>query len=271
MSEILFNRNVILEAGVPGTQGLRWTENRIAFKVEKKVTKTTNEAQIELFNPNEQSVAAFQAPGVIVRLFAGYEFPKQIFQGDPINNGVNLERSSEDRVLKIEAQDGGRLLESAQVNETFTTATDLSQVLQRLSDNFGFEVGNLRGAENIEFPNGINLNGKMDLVLDRLGSMSNADWSIQDGALQMVKDNGDTGEPAVLFSTQNGNLKSVVRKDKGKIEMTAVLEGSIKPGRRFVVESESINGIFKAQDVSFNGDNWSSDFDVKAIGRPSPV
>ena len=253
--------------GPPSSQGKRFEASRISFKVKRTSDGKPNKCSIQLYNPNPDTVTLVQDRRAIVRLFGGYDFAWQLFQGNPIKDGVSIERSGPDRILSIEAQDGKHGL-SKRINLNFSTNTKLSDVLQAVSEQSGLGLGFVADLEDVDLPYGIHMDGSPKEVLERLATMSDAEFSVQDGAIQVVKTANDTGEPAVLLSVKNGNLLKVARKDKGRITATALLNGTIRPGRRFVVQSEYINGIFKAIDVEHTGDLFEDAFTTSITARP---
>ena len=244
---------------------------RISFKVKKTADSKPNKGTIQLFNPSPLSIAAVQSRKVIVRLFAGYQstgLPWLLFQGNPIKDGVNISREGPDRILTIEALDGGYTLANTRLNLNFTTNTTLKQALSAIAIESNLGVGFVDDIEDFDLPYGIHIEGSPAEALQRLAQISGGDFSVQDGAIQIVKTDNTTNEPAVLFSTKNGNLLKVARKEKGRIDVDAMLEGSIRPGRRFVVESDYVKGIFKAIDVEHSGDNYDNNFATKITARP---
>lgn len=267
----LFGRTVILQVGQPGTEGLSWTGLRVSFNVKKNLGKSANKASIKAYNLAPQSIAKFQEPGAVIRLFAGHEIPRLIAQGNAIRNGVRgPERVGPDRVLTLEIQDGGRKLVTSRLNLTFATETTAEQVFQTVSQELGFPAGFTPPEfADVRLTQGVTLNGKTSAVLDRLSDMLGADITVRDGALEAIATGGDAGTSAVVLSTANRNLQRIIRKDKG-IECDAILDARIQPGRRFVVDSTedgSISGIYKARDVSYVGDTHADEFTMTITAR----
>jgi hypothetical protein len=264
---IITSREAGLLQGPPTVEGKEFKDLRVSFKIKKTSDGKPNEATIQLFNPNPDTISSVQDRKVIVRLFAGYDFPWMLFQGNPIKDGINISREGPTRVLKMELLDGRRAL-ATELDLNLSKNTTLKQALTAIAKASNMGVGFVADVEDFDLPYGMHLDGSPAEALERIGTMSDADFSIQDGAIQIVKGGNDTGEPAVLFSTKNGNLLKVARKEKGRVDVTAMLEGSIRPGRRFVVESEYINGIFKAIDVEHIGDIFEDAFTTRITARP---
>ena len=266
----LFGRQVILQIGPEGGTARSFEGFRVTFDVKMSKSSTPNSAVIEAYNLNPTSIALAQDPTSLVRLFVGYDVPRQIFQGNPIANGVRLDRRGPDRVLRLELQDGGRAWQEARVSVSFATSTTLRQVYDAISAQLGLPAGTVRIAEDFTFPQGVTLTGPARDVLDRLAVSTSSDWFIRDGAIQFIGATEDTGEQAVVFSATAGNLiGSPTPKDNG-IEVTALLAPSLRPGKTFSVQSADYNGLYVAGDVSFRGDSgWDRPFYVTAVGTPS--
>lgn len=264
---IITSKEAGLLQGPATVEGREFKDLRVSFRIKKTSDDKPNTATIELYNPGPGTIASVQDRNIIVRLFAGYDFPWLLCQGNPIKDGVNLSRNGPDRILKLEILDGRRALAS-RLNLNLAKNTTLKQALSEIGKQSNLGFGFVDDVDDFDLPYGIRLEGSPADALKRIGQISGADFSIQDGAIQILKKGRDTGESAVLFSTKNGNLLRVERKEKGRVNVIAKLEGSIRPGRRFVVESEYINGIFKAIDVEHSGDIFDDNYTTKITARP---
>lgn len=269
-STLLFGRQVVVQFGTPGTTGKSFSDLRVTFRVQMSRSSTPNTGSIQIYNLNPDSIALLQKPDAVIRLLVGYDVPRLIFQGEPIKGGVKLERQGPDRILSIEAQDGGRSYREARIEVSFATQTTLRQVLDAVSAQLGLPSGTIRIDDDMRFPHGIVLSGSARDVLDRISRASGADWFVRDGVLQIVPTGGDTGEEAILFSVAQGNLiGSPAPTDQG-IEVRGLIEPSMRPGRVFRVDSEQYPGQdYVATDVEFVGDaGWDPTFYVTVRGRP---
>ena len=265
----LFGRKVTLAMGPAGGSGKSFTGFRVSFDVKMSTSSTPNSAVLEAYNLNAASIALAQASDAVIELYVGYDVPRLIFRGNPTKDAVRIERRGVDKVLHIEAQDGGHVYKEARLNVAFATSTTVQQVFDAIRAQMGIPTGTIRLPSGVKFPHGLNLTGPARDVLDRLASSNGAEWYIRDGALQFVGAGEDTGEEAVVFSSTSGNLiGSPSPKDDG-IEVTALLAPSLRPGKPFRVQSKDYNGDYTATDVNFKGDSgWDKPFYVVAIGTP---
>jgi hypothetical protein len=265
---LVTDREVRILQGPSSVEGKQFKDQRISFKIKKTSDGKPNKANIQLYNPNPDTISLVQSRGAVVQLFAGYDFPWMLFRGNPVKDGINIERNGPDRILRIEANDGGRALALTRLDLNFGENTTLKQALNAVAIQSGLGVGFVGDVEDFDLPYGMRLEGSPAEALERIAQISGADFSIQDNAIQILKQEKGTDEPAVLFSTANGNLLRVARKEKGRVAVTSMLEGSIRPGRRFVCASEYINGFFKAIDVEHTGDLWEDAFTTQITARP---
>jgi hypothetical protein len=274
MSTRLFGRRVVVELGTANATGKRYDGLRVSFAVKMSDDSTPNEAKIQIYNLAASTVATMQAADAVIRLLAGYDTQggtdRLLFQGNPIDGGVKLEKRGQDRVLVVEAQDGGLEFSTSRIATSFATGTTSQQVFQALADQMGLPLGNIDAVVgDVSFPAGLVLNGKASDGLDRIAAMSGARWGIRDGTIQFWVDGESTGEEAVVFSTQAGNLIGSPTVTDTGVEVTALLAPTMRPGKPFRVQSEQVNGDYVATTVEFTGDSgFSTDFYTKAAGTP---
>ena len=77
-----------------------------------------------------------------------------------------------------------------------------------------------------------------------------------------------TSESAIEVSAKRGNLVgSPAPKDKG-LEVRALLDPGIRPGRRVVVVSAQVRGTYSVQSVDYIGDSgWDASFYADFLGK----
>lgn len=267
----LYGRRARVQIGLPGTTGKEFLcggpgEFRLTFDVKMSATGDPNTATIELYNVAPSTIALAQNPECEVRVLVGYETPTLVFVGNPIADGVSGPRRGPDRVLHIEAADGGRSYGEARTSISMATATTAQQVFDEIIRQTGLALGVVR-VPDYTFQSGYIFQGQASDALAKLASACGATTYTRDGNLVFIEAGGDTGEQAVVFSGSAGNLiGSPTPKADGKIEVKALLAPTIRPGRVFSLESADYNGLYVAEDVGFKGDTHGQDWYVTAIG-----
>ncbi len=267
-SRPLFMRKVLLQIGEPGDVGKQYKDLRIAFNVTMTDASSPNEANIDVYGLNADSLAVAQSPTAEVRLLVGYDAPRQIFVGNPVKNGVSILRQQAEVILRIKAQDGGRAYGTARVALSYSQPTLLSEVVSAVSKQLGLPTDVVQIENDYQIPGGLTLVGPARNILDDLARSSGADWMSRDGAFVWKPKGRDTGEQAVVFSSRTRNLVgSPIIKDDG-IEVKALIDPNIRPGKLFQLESVDLNGLYVARAVTFTGDTHGNDFYVVVHGVP---
>ncbi len=265
-----WGRQVELLLGNEGSLGRRYRGLRVSFSVKMTSSSEPNSAVIRAYGVGKEAIAAMQEPGAVVRLNAGYDAPRLIFQGSPTDGGVTYERLGAESLLTIEAEDGGREFRLADVNFSFATDTTAGQVIAETAEQLGIPVGYIEISSDAIYPYGYTAVGKARTVLDNLAVAEGSVWYIRDGALYWHPKAGSTGESAIVLSSGQGNLIGTPILRDGNVEVRALLDPSIRPGRPFIVIAEEMNGLFTARDVTFVGDSgWTNDYYVNVVGEPA--
>jgi len=273
----LFGRTVAVQIGVEGAISPSIGKLRVGFRVEHKAEKHPSKAQIRIYNPAPSTIGLLQLPRVSVRLLVGYDpLPRLIFQGSPVTDGIGMSTEGPDKILKIEASDGGRAYTSTLINVSFVTPTTFGQVLAAVLLQTQWARGFIGINEAFVFPHGIVLVGTPTDVLDRLAEATppGADWFIRDNALYMVIRGTATPEVAPLLSSLQGNLIGSPVQTKEGIRCKGLIDSTMRPGRSFVVESTNalVSGLYTARDVTFTGDSgFATPYYMELAAKPLGV
>ena len=290
----LFGRLVNVAVGQAGLPGLLVSGLRVNFRVKMSQASTANEATIRIWNPNPATIALLEeGPVPTVVLQVGYgqaldplaKVPRMIFTGGVIKDGLTVRKEGPDRIVEIEAKDGGFEIAGTIINLTFKTPTAMSVVIASVAFEMGLITGSIVLAVGPATPvpdpvlaNGGVFNGQASAILDRIAASLNGAWWVTDGVFFFQSPGtvpvvqGD----APLFSSITGNLIGAVKpKDRGGVEVRALLDASLRPGAPFAIETvDALTGLTKkpqvytATDVVFEGDSgFDTPFYVTVTGR----
>ena len=272
----LFGRSVVVEIGEEGGTGRRHTGLRVAFRVEMDQSSNPHTATIQVYNLRKGAETPLNERTGLVRLLVGYgtldgtpPTPRLIFQGNPVVGGVRVEKRATDRVTLVDAQDGGRAYQSARVSLSIATPTTALAVFREVATLAGYPTGQITAATDVTYPHGGAWYGPARDVLATLADTMGSRVWVSDGVLFLVPPDASLASPVPLFSAARGNLVgSPTPKDGGRIEVTGLLDASVRPGRTISVESEQYTGQYVAEKVTFEGDSgYSAPFYVKAVAR----
>jgi len=265
MSQALYDRKAVIIFGEKGKAGKRLDGLRVSFEIEKTPEAYVNRAKVAVYNLSRESRADVEKKDIYLVLSAGYGTQLgDLFKGD-ITRGWT-EQSGADFITNFEVGDGQKAYQESNINVTFSEGTSLKDVFTSMAATFGKTIKDLSAIDPGSILNGLTLSGLSRAHMDELTKKAGLEWSIQDDAIQIVKAGGATREEAVFLSQNTGLLRIPKKKEKG-IEFDCLLQPKIAPGKRVIIESRTISGIFVAQRVVHKGDNFDKDFmtSVEAI------
>jgi len=286
----LFNRDFALKIGAWSLDtrekstpiiedGVSKTTLAVDFMIEKTLAKEPNLATVTLYNlnPHNRKILADSVkpnlPTVLpVSIEAGYVGARElIFIGDITVASSNHEGTK--WITKIEASDGGTKYRSKRFSKSFGPGAMLPAIMTEVVGAYGIGPGNLfetiiantRGLQ--VYYKGVVVEGRISDILDHFLCSMGFTWSIQDGQIQVLHPGKPNFEPAVFLNPSSGLVGSPEVGEKGKVTGRSLLQGSIRPGRRVVIESSSVSGTFVIEKASYRGNtagnDWYVDFDAK--------
>jgi hypothetical protein len=280
---MLFDRLVSVQIGPPGGAGIEFDDFfRISFEGEKSASRYANKCTVKIYNLNDTTLHQVIVEGNILQLFIGYEEDQGlqfVFSGE-ITRVLPVSEPP-DRILEVECFDGLKELQETRVSLGFARGTPVDAVVKSI-----VAILQLPLAENYlpiseTFSNGFSFVGEARKALTIVLNKIDREWSIQNGAIQILEDSETTRNQIVLISPATGmigipeNLDqnegklsfSPIRKRRYKIK--SLLRPEISVNDKIQIESSIINGIFKVRKHEYEGDNfdneWTSTFEVREI------
>lgn len=273
---MLFGRQVVVEFGPEGGAGIRFANLRVGFDVKMDRTRTPSTATITIWNMSAVEVSLLELPLSVVRLLVGYSIPpipRLIFQGTPIKGGVKVTKQGPDRIVTIDAADGGRVYGLGRFEFVSATPVGIQTVFNALVAQLAppIPIGVVTLNQAHTWPRGLCFSGLARDMLDRIADISLADWYIRDNVLYVVPKGVPTPDSITIFNSTAGNLIGDPTKKDNGVEITGLAEPSMRPGRQFQVITPDglLNGIYLANDVQFvGGSGFDTPFYVKVTGTP---
>lgn len=264
---------------------------RIKFKVEKHLQRTPNQAEITITNLAELSREDFVRGPAKVRLEAGYDStPRLLFIGD-VRFGSN-EHTGTEWETKLQLGDGARAYAEARHNMSYAKGTPVTTIIGHLCKAFGVSPPDLSTLTELQarLSTGEVVTGWAADELERILAPFGMSYSFQDGRLQIMRyDDVVPGVRRVLATPENGGgiigtptidppkirapPKRGHRSGKArelkvpKLKIKHTLYPEITPGEQIEVQSRSINGTFRVDAVTHEGDLWGNDWTTHIEGR----
>lgn len=247
---------------------------RCVFKVEQSLAKSPNTAEISVTNLSERTRAKVSKKHIETTLEVGYSNRSSVIFAGKLEAAKNV-RDGVDWVTSFQSTDGGKELREKRINISFKTV-DIGEAFGRITDALGIGVGNaiekmssgnVRGTLS-KFTNGLVMSGPVQKELDRLTKTYGLDWSIQNGQLQLLA-SGDAIEPgdAIVLNSDTGMIGSPESGENGVVEVRSLLIPQLTPGRVVKLESRQVNGFYRVEKTTYQGDtrgqDWYADLELK--------
>lgn len=234
---------------------------RIAFELTKSADSAPNEIKVSIWNLSRERIdqllrGDFQS----ARLWAGYEELRLLFLADIIKVGVK--REGLDWIVELECGDGDRDYHQSYVSQTLSAGTSREQMVGvALASMPDTSAGQLELPRPQRLPRARVLFGPTRDVLTDLAGWQDADWSIQDGQLQMLPRDRVLDDELILLSEETGMLGSPQLGDDG-LTITCLLNPALRVGGqvRLMSRLDWLNGDYKIVRTHYKGDALEQDW-----------
>lgn len=241
---------------------------RIKFKIDKSLKKEPNTSELIVSNLAEDRRKQLQQKGVKVLIEAGYAetgmfrlFAGDVRTLDHVWNGATWEST-------FKLGDGERAWKYAQISESFAPGTRAADALRTIAKSMGLELGNVDTKVNgiaAVLDQGWCAAGNAARELDRIVTALRKEWSIQDGALQILDPYEALDLPIPEITPQTGligspEMGSAPTKGKPQLLRFKALLFPVKPGGKVKLRSERYDGFVRVHKVSFEGDTHGGEW-----------
>ncbi len=288
MADPLFDRRirVTLAKPVKGSfnksepNGFEVTALDMEFKIEKKLQKNPNTAQVVLYNLNESSRAFCEKKPLHVRLDAGYGTNiHRLWIGDMTFSSSRLDGTTWKTTIEI--ANGERAYNHARCNRSFQKASATSKTTNldiinevanamEMSINTPQEVFDQLRNKAIQHAKAIR--GPARNSLDKILKAEGLEWSIQDNVIQILKPEQLRSDQAHLINQSTGMVGSpeynAPKKpgEKAVVKIRVLLHAGLVPGQKIKLESDSVTGVFRLEAVTHTGSTFSKEYysDIEA-------
>lgn len=250
---------------------------RVQFDIEKSLTKHPNKCEVTITNMSAETRQIFEKRPVAVSLEAGHDdVYHALFFGDQIFARSEFKRTDWDTLVQV--GDGSRAFNFARVNKSYRSGTSVLNVLRDVAASMGQELPrNLVSSDQLrqQFASGIVVLGPARDELTRLLAPYGYHWSMQDGRIQVLKDDEVANGQAILVQESTGMIGSpayATPHKNGKppaLHIKMLLYPGLRPGMRVKVVSETVNGLFRIEKVVHKGDTHGSEWESLIEAQPT--
>lgn len=228
-------------------KGLDLSQLRIRFKIKQWDLQTPNHAIIRLSNVAPATVQLLQQEFTRITLQVGYEGGAlgTIFDGNIIQVFDGRE-SNVDTVVTIIAADGDEGYNFAVTSQTLAAGSTPTQQVQAAVANFngyGVKQGYVGPLPTAQLPRGKVMFGMTRDVMRQLSRSSGANWSIQNGQVNVMPITGYLPGDVVVLNSDSG-LIGFPQQTQDGITARCLINPQIRSGGRIQINNAD---IIKAQ------------------------
>lgn len=253
-------------------------DQRVKFHIEKNLGKHPNKATITVTNLAETTRAQFIKRPLIVRLEVGYDGEQnvhQIFSGDlriadTVHDGPDVN-------TKLELGEGDRAFQFARISRAYAPGSPLLSAVKDIASSIGLDLpASITSAPELQaarFANGYTAHGPAQRELSALLTPIGFGWSMQDGKLVALRENGVLDNQAVVIREGDGMIGSPEfgqPKKAGEAAMLKVktlIDPRIVAGCKIQLQSRDVHGLFRVEQFVNTGDTRSKDWYTEIQAR----
>ena len=255
MSGELYNRSWLLRVGQLDVSALD-----IEFDVKKTLKPEPNTAEITIYGLSDKSRASVSGKDAQnVSLAVGYGGRNSVIYLGQTRGGVTRKEQPE-MITKLETGDNEKKHRSAPVRASVGPSLPISQALSLIARSLGVEVGNVaQAAAKLQvkgvalFPVETSFTGYASEALTDFCSAAGLEWSVQDGALQLLDLGGALDVKPYVIGPTSGLVGSPNIDSAGTVTLTTLLLPDIRPGLRVVLDARFVKGAYRIQEVHYTG------------------
>ncbi len=272
MATRLFNRayRILIDT-------LEITDLRCVFQIDKDLTGKPNKASVAVYNLNPDHVRAISEMGAVaVQVEAGYvEGTSVLFLGALRASGTR--REGQDLITVVESGDGEVKLKKARINTSLPPGVSTDEVLRQVATALGVNPGNLpaalrtvktkfSGVGNV-FSSGAVLSGSAVREMNSLCRSLDLEWSVQNGALQILERGRALAQQAILLNAATGLIGAPELDGKGILTCRSLMIPDVYPGRIVMLYSDFVKGQFRIDSTSHSGDTHGENWGIEIKGK----
>jgi hypothetical protein len=252
---------------------IKVSELRVKFEVRKNIESNKNFANVSIYNLSNDSRNRISSDALnLLILKAGYLNNVglvTICKGNITD--VIHEFKTPEIITNLYCKDGFKSIKNKNITLSFSENTRLSRVIEVITSKLGLPVKFANYDKSAFFKTGYACVGSISEVLDDLSKQFDFDWSIQNGEVQILNKNTSTSIQSVFLSTATGLIETPTRLVRladdttTRYQITALLQPNLEVGDLISVESKTLNGVFKVQQLTHSGDTHGADWITKII------
>ena len=246
----------------------QWTDLRVVFEINRNLTKHPDPAVITVYNLAQLTRSGFYQ-GEQVRLVAGYGDAAGLIYAGTLT-GLTPQRDGADYGVTLSCRDGDAAYR-ATVRQSYSAGAPLQLVVDRLAAAMGLGVsaGSRASLAGKSTRGPLAQVGYAQSALQSVLQPFGLRYTMIDGSIVIVTDNGATDEQAILLTPSSGLIGSPEpMTDKAppigaivkRLRLTSLLQPGFVPGRRVSLQGVQYAGIYRVDRLIHKGDSHGQEW-----------
>ena len=269
-----FMRRYIMKCGPSGKGGFQIgnissateTALHISFSIEKADVENPNDAVIQIWNLSDKNLKILESPKCIVELKAGYGDTMSVVLVGTVSSVITT-KDNADRLTEITVVDGLLELKETVLSISMNGKVNSKEIYEKVAKDMGVPIRFAKDVRFKDFANGYTYIGLAKNILHSIAGYNKHQWTMENQVLQVTLP-GRTLEPqGYLLSSETGLISVPKRVSIGNgteeiygWEVQYLLNGTIGINSAVQVKSSVVNGYFRVQKVTIDGDNLEGDW-----------
>lgn len=287
-----FDRVCSLVVSRAGQAGVEVNGLRIKFDIVKNDSRNPNKSRIQIYNLAPSTRQALERPDVTCRLRAGYVEDTgllECFTGNVVFSWSA--KDGPDVVTTLELGDGAVPFRDATVSLGYGPGASSRDVIRAIAGRMGLPLQMPDDVPVHTWQTGFSTHGSARSALDRVTRGAGLSWSIQDGALQVVRAGGTTNRTVFEIAVDTGMLGSPERQRKGSGQavtttdqatgnparvasaseqwdgwrVRALMLPTLLPNDRVKLKSQFAEGVMRIKELRHTGDTHDGDWVTEMV------
>ena len=278
-----FDRQYRMAAGPVGGTGFEVGEAtkenpvplRVEFSFQKSDLQTQNTGKLTIWNLSKDHLAVLAAKDCALAFRAGYgRRISLIFAG--IVSFLRTSMDGADRKTEIEVVDNLVQIRDTYVSISYAGTVNWKTILDDVAAQMGVVVSYAHDVAFTDIGNGYSFVGQAKDVLTKGCSCCGLSWSIQNGVLQVKKNNGVMSREVYTLSPETGliGIPARIELEKGGTSSTStkqlgweveyLLSGAINIDDCVHLDTGTVKGYFRVHKQEYSGSNQGGDWTCRA-------
>lgn len=252
----LWLRQIDLMAGGKSFSGDDFT---IDFKVPFSTSEDPDISEVTIRNLSKSTISAIESKAYVI-LNAGYKGDIGNILTGKIEE-VSSKWETTDKITTIKVSDGGFEWRNSRVQKTYAPGSTAKYIMQDLAGILGLEVVEISPKKDIVYQLGRTISGSVESALKELVKDTESKMYIDKSKLY-IRDKNKGTKTGFLLNSGTGLIGSPEKKEEEdksgkkiiKYNVKCLLNHKITTDSIIQIESRTINGTYRVESGSHNGD-----------------